>query len=173
MATQKTTTRKTTKASPGKPQSTEAKDAEAQAQAQPAEATPPNADNGAQVPEAGGIDQGDTAQDAPKEVPHEAKDAEAGQASAEVSSDGQGQALPPVSNQEREAPGTEGIPAVFVRTRKRYGSRRRAGHRFTREGFGIALSALSDEQLAQLQADPALEVEACTFPAEPDGDDEA
>lgn len=169
MATQKTTTRKTTKAAQGKPQSTEAKDAEAQAQAQPAEATPPSAGDGAQVPEAGGSDQGDAVQDAPKEAPHE----EASQASAEVSGDGQGQPLPPASNQEREAPGTEGIPAVFVRTRKRYGSRRRAGHRFTRDGFGIALSALSDEQLAQLQADPALEVEECTFPTEPDGDDEA
>ncbi|MBB3231708.1 HI1506-related protein [Halomonas stenophila] len=65
------------------------------------------------------------------------------------------------------------IPAVFVRTRKRYGSRRRAGFRFTREGHGIALSALTDEQLEQLHADPTLEVEECTFPAEDDGEPEA
>ncbi|WP_205527627.1 hypothetical protein [Halomonas sp. JS92-SW72] len=60
------------------------------------------------------------------------------------------------------------IPALFVRTKRRFKSRRRAGHRFDRNGHGIALEALSAEEVAALKADPALEVEECTFPAEPD-----
>ncbi|MDN3524351.1 hypothetical protein QWY79_03620 [Halomonas sabkhae] len=67
----------------------------------------------------------------------------------------------------------EEIPAVFVRTRRGIKSRRRAGHRFTREGFGIALSALSEAQVAQLRDDPALEVKDCTLPAEADSESEA
>ena len=60
------------------------------------------------------------------------------------------------------------IPAVFVRTKRRFKSRRRAGHRFDRNGHGIAMEALSAEEIAALKSDPALEVEECTFPAEPD-----
>lgn len=60
------------------------------------------------------------------------------------------------------------IPALYVRTRRRFKSRRRAGHRFDRQGHGIALEALSAEEVAALKADPALEVHECTFPAEPD-----
>lgn len=57
------------------------------------------------------------------------------------------------------------IPMLYVRTKKRFGSRRRAGFRFNREGFGIALDALSDEQVASLKADPTLVVEEGTAPA--------
>ncbi|GEK71594.1 MULTISPECIES: hypothetical protein [Halomonas] len=120
--------------------------AEEQAQAKPADATQPNADDSLQTPEAG---RGEASE--PQGAVPEAKEAKA-------------------NAKPRE--GGE-IPAVFVRTRKRYGSRRRAGFRFTQEGLGIALSALSDEQLEALHADPALEVEECTFPAEEDGEPEA
>ncbi|MCE8027539.1 hypothetical protein HOP54_02395 [Halomonas daqingensis] len=66
-----------------------------------------------------------------------------------------------------EALGNPGeIPALFIRTKRRFKSRRRAGFRFSREGYGIALEALSEEQIAAIKADPALEVEECTFPAE-------
>lgn len=71
-----------------------------------------------------------------------------------VTGDGTGKALPPI----------EEMPGVFVRTKRRIKSRRRAGFRFNREGVGIALELLSEEQLQQLRDDPALEVEYCTFP---------
>lgn len=71
-----------------------------------------------------------------------------------VTGDGTGNALSPM----------EEMPGVFVRTKRRIKSRRRAGFRFNREGAGIALELLSEEQLQQLRDDPALEVEDCTFP---------
>lgn len=71
-----------------------------------------------------------------------------------ITGDGTGTALPPI----------EQLPGVFVRTKRRIKSRRRAGYRFNREGTGIALELLSEEQLQQLRDDPALEVEDCTFP---------
>ncbi|HEM7588900.1 TPA: hypothetical protein U2J57_005420, partial [Serratia marcescens] len=40
---------------------------------------------------------------------------------------------------------------------------RRCGHRFTREGHGIALSLLSDAQVDALLNDPNLVVEHCSF----------
>lgn len=64
-----------------------------------------------------------------------------------------------------KAPAKE-LPGVFIRTKRRVKSRRRAGYRFNREGMGIALELLSAEQLKQLRSDPALEVEDCTFPVE-------
>ncbi|UXZ55825.1 hypothetical protein LOS15_07345 [Halomonas sp. 7T] len=73
-----------------------------------------------------------------------------------VTGDGTGKALPPI----------EEMPGVFVRTKRRIKSRRRAGFRFNREGTGIALEMLTKEQLKQLREDPALEVEDCTFPLE-------
>ena len=71
-----------------------------------------------------------------------------------VTGDGTGTTLSPM----------EEMPGVFVRTKRRIKSRRRAGYRFNREGTGIALELLSEEQLQQLRDDPALEVEDCTFP---------
>ncbi|NVF15993.1 hypothetical protein [Vreelandella maris] len=73
-----------------------------------------------------------------------------------VTGDGPGNALPPVQE----------LPGVFVRTKRRVKSRRRAGFRFNREGVGIALELLSEEQLEQLREDPALEVTDCTFPVD-------
>jgi len=69
----------------------------------------------------------------------------------------------PSATSAKQAPATE-LPGVFVRTKRRFKSRRRAGHRFNREGTGIALELLSEEQLQQLRDDPALEVKDCTFP---------
>ncbi|MGY8830720.1 MAG: HI1506-related protein, partial [Pseudomonadales bacterium] len=40
---------------------------------------------------------------------------------------------------------------------------RRCGHRFTREGFGIALSALTEAQIKQLENEPNLKVERGIF----------
>jgi len=71
-----------------------------------------------------------------------------------ITGDGTGTSLPPI----------EEMPGVFVRTKRRIKSRRRAGFRFNRSGMGIALELLSEEQLQQLREDPALEVEDCTFP---------
>lgn len=75
----------------------------------------------------------------------------------------------PASDAPADQP-VEQVPALFVRTRRGIKSRRRAGFRFGREGMGIALEALSAEEVAALKADPALEVEECTFPLT---DDEA
>ena len=80
-----------------------------------------------------------------------------------ITGDGTGKALPPM----------EEMPGVFVRTKRRIKSRRRAGFRFNREGTGIALELLSEEQLQQLRDDPALEVEDCTFPLEATSEPEA
>ncbi len=40
---------------------------------------------------------------------------------------------------------------------------RRCGYRFTREGFGIALDALTAEQIEQLENEPNLKVERGVF----------
>lgn len=40
---------------------------------------------------------------------------------------------------------------------------RRCGYRFTREGFGIALSALTEQQIEQLESEPNLKVERGIF----------
>lgn len=76
----------------------------------------------------------------------------------EITGDGTGNALPPIEEAE--------IDAVMVRTKRRFKSRRRAGHRFNREGTGIALELLTKEQLKQLFNDPALDVMYCTIPVE-------
>ncbi|WP_198651874.1 hypothetical protein [Salinicola sp. RZ23] len=57
------------------------------------------------------------------------------------------------------------IPALFIRTRKTILKRRRCGHVFTPEGHGIALAALSADQIHALESDPTLIVEECTLPA--------
>ncbi|NMZ73398.1 hypothetical protein HBO32_09835 [Pseudomonas nitroreducens] len=53
------------------------------------------------------------------------------------------------------------IQGLFVRSVPE--SFRRCGYRFTREGFGIALSALTDDEIDALCSDPNLVVEHCTF----------
>lgn len=90
---------------------------------------------------------------------------------AKASEKGEKINTPSQGTKDSRTPGE--IHGVYVRTKRRFKSRRRAGFRFTREGYGIALSALSDRQLEQLHADPALEVEECTFPAQPDSEAEA
>ncbi|WP_334180834.1 HI1506-related protein [Pseudomonas nitroreducens] len=57
----------------------------------------------------------------------------------------------------------EEVEALFIRAVPEQGFRR-CGHRFTREGHGIAVSLLSDEQIDALYADPNLVVEHCSFP---------
>ncbi|RHW21886.1 hypothetical protein [Pseudomonas jilinensis] len=45
----------------------------------------------------------------------------------------------------------------------------RAGFVFDRDGLGIALDALTAKQVADLEADPLLKVERCSFPVDQDG----
>lgn len=52
------------------------------------------------------------------------------------------------------------IPALFIRSLSKTGFRR-AGFAFNAEGSGIALDALSKEQIEQLRNEPALHVEEC------------
>lgn len=47
---------------------------------------------------------------------------------------------------------------------------RRCGFRFTREGFGIALDALTDELIETLESDPNLVVERTSVTAEDDAE---
>ncbi|UQY32649.1 hypothetical protein K8U54_12935 [Pseudomonas fulva] len=54
------------------------------------------------------------------------------------------------------------IQALFIRSVSPRGFRR-CGHRFTPEGHGIALSALTEEQIEALASDPNLRVEVGTF----------
>lgn len=53
------------------------------------------------------------------------------------------------------------IPALFVKAK--HNGYRRAGFVHTREGVGIALSALTEAQVELLKNDPHLVVEECTF----------
>ncbi|WP_200880089.1 hypothetical protein [Halomonas salina] len=160
MATPKTTPRKTRSTKAAQPQAQEAKTEEAKAAEAPkddqAETAAPNADDSAQAPEAGQTDAGEQAAATQAPAPS-----------------GQGDDAKGAAKDAKERRDQAEIPALFVRTKRRFKSRRRAGFRFTREGLGIARSALTDEQVEQLQADPALEVEECTFPAEDDGEPEA
>lgn len=55
---------------------------------------------------------------------------------------------------------------VFVKSKPV--SIRRCGFRFDRDGCGIALDLLTDEQLEQLENDPDLIVERCQFPMNED-----
>lgn len=122
---------------------------EAQAQAEAAAAAETTEATDAPVPEAATPVEAVAPNAEPEAAPH-ATEIQGNT----VTGDGTGNALPPM----------EEMPGVFVRTKRRIKSRRRAGHRFNREGTGIALELLSDEQLEQLRNDPALEVEFCTFP---------
>lgn len=59
---------------------------------------------------------------------------------------------------------SKNIPALFIRSKHQ--PYRRAGFSFSRQGVGIALAALTDDQVQVLKNDPRLDVEECTFPAE-------
>lgn len=60
---------------------------------------------------------------------------------------------------EPEAPPAEQMAILFVRTKRRVQRRRRAGFVFGRDGYGVELAALTDEQVAAIRNDPALIVE--------------
>lgn len=76
------------------------------------------------------------------------------------------QAAKPEKKQDNE-PAKE-KPALWVRTKRRVGSRRRAGIRFSREGMGVDLESLTKDQVLAIKADPALDVEEITYQAEPE-----
>jgi len=145
MATRKTTAPKAKQAAPTK---AEAPNAEQESQAD-AKATKPTPEKVSETPTPNDAVTPDAEQISTDSTPTEIQ-------GDTVTGDGSGKALPPM----------EETPGVFVRTKRRIKSRRRAGFRFNREGVGIALELLSEEQLQQLRADPALEVEDCTFPLE-------
>jgi len=63
-------------------------------------------------------------------------------------------ATPPETTEE------EGIPALWIKAKK--GSIRRCGHRFDETVFGIALAALTDEEVEIFSNDPDLIVEEVT-----------
>ena len=64
---------------------------------------------------------------------------------------------------KKATPKKKEIKAVFVKTKPGIKSFRRAGHAFNYEGHGIALDALSKEQLEQLEDEDNLIVEPCTI----------
>ena len=57
-------------------------------------------------------------------------------------------------------PKEEGIPALWIKAKS--GSIRRCGQRFDETGFGIALTALTDEEVEIFSNDPDLIVEEVT-----------
>lgn len=98
------------------------------------------------------------------------------QADGPITGDGSGEACPPIvndkgilslclSDSEISAlafPKKEPIPALWIRAVPEQGFWR-CGMRFTREGIGIALSALTESQIEQLQNEPNLIVEFSEF----------
>ena len=60
------------------------------------------------------------------------------------------------------------IPILFIKSK--HEPYRRAGFGFSRAGVGIALSALTDEQIEVIKADPHLVVEEGSVAAEDAGD---
>ncbi len=62
----------------------------------------------------------------------------------------------------------EARPGLFIATRRGVSRFRRAGFVFSREPYGIALDALTEEQIEQLKAEPNLVVEEVEFDVEGD-----
>ncbi len=60
----------------------------------------------------------------------------------------------------------EARPGLFIGTRRGVARFRRAGFVFSREPYGIALEALTEEQIEQLKAEPSLVVEEVDFDVE-------
>ncbi|MBL1267648.1 MAG: hypothetical protein COA87_007850 [Halomonas sp.] len=151
MATRKTTaTKAKQEAEPETPADAVAPNAEQEAQAD-AKATEPTPEKVTETPSPADAVAPDAEQistdSTPTEIPGDV-----------IIGDGTGNALPPIEEAE--------IDAVMVRTKRRIKSRRRAGHRFNREGTAIALELLTQEQVKQLFNDPALEAMYCTIPVE-------
>lgn len=66
------------------------------------------------------------------------------------------------NDKSKAAAGAAAVKGFFIRSRPATGFRR-CGFAFTPEGFGIAASALTDEQIAILKAEPNLVVEEGEF----------
>lgn len=62
-------------------------------------------------------------------------------------------------------------PALYIRSK--HEPYRRAGFAHSRAGFGVALDALTEDQVTLLKNDPHLTVEECTFDSEEDAEAEA
>ncbi len=77
------------------------------------------------------------------------------------------QANPPDDPASAPADQGEDIEGIWVRTVPGVRRFRRAGMAFNDAGTGIALEALTDEQLAALEAEPNLIVERNTFSDQP------
>lgn len=63
------------------------------------------------------------------------------------------------------------LEGIFVRSLAP--SFRRAGFEFTREGFGLLLTGLSEQQLKAIEAEPLLSVTYCEIPATAEDDAQA
>ncbi|AFJ02006.1 hypothetical protein Q7C_837 [Methylophaga frappieri] len=72
-------------------------------------------------------------------------------------SDADNQNTPPSPDENKTGSG-EAEAVLVVKTKRAKGSRRRAGFRFGGEPVAIPLADLSDEQLDEIKADPALSV---------------
>ena len=57
------------------------------------------------------------------------------------------------------------LDVIIVKTKDSVPTLRRGGYRFTREPYGIAISALTPEQLRQIEREPELETERGTIDA--------
>lgn len=60
------------------------------------------------------------------------------------------------------------LPGIYVRSLPEVF--RRAGHVFTREGHGLLLDNLTEEQLKAIREEPLLSVQECEFPATAEDD---
>lgn len=84
---------------------------------------------------------------------------------APAPADSAGVAAPAVTPPAKAVEGLEDdgeVEGLWITAIPEHGFRR-CGYRFTRDGFGIALSALTAEQVAALESDPNLKVERGMF----------
>lgn len=71
---------------------------------------------------------------------------------------------PAAEKKPAKKPEPKDVPALFVKSKPKTFCR--AGHKFNEHGYGIALSALTKDQIQAIKAEPMLIVEECTIPAE-------
>ena len=71
-------------------------------------------------------------------------------------------AVAPAAGADTRDMGDGEVEGLWVTANAEHGMRR-CGFRFTREGLGIALSALTGEQIEQLEAEPGLTVVRGSF----------
>jgi len=74
-----------------------------------------------------------------------------------------GEELNAAWKQYQESKNTDPVDGVFVKAVPGFDGFRRAGFAFTEEGFGIAFSALTEDQLEYLEAEKKLIVQHVTF----------